>query len=291
MLYHMLPRHVQRSWPIVSVTKAPRIKVCTFSYGACQPWAIASLWWGCIRLWSWLTMFCTIFLKAPPTFTCSVLSSIQIAKYPDWSWMWLPSFCQADIINLGIPRYHFLMHEPEQQTQNLDLHLNIGFPCLRRALHCREEWCQFRFAGEDQLLCKQDRCVTVSQWRISCEKITMYHTGLLQEDLPETIHHFILHFVFVLVKSMLLFSPLTLGSGICIHLDYKIVVVKHEHIFEGAATTASNIVLDRDVFLSLRPIPENQNNGSTFNLLLAFSFLNFDPIRPLTSWKSLYVYT
>ena len=107
----------------------------------------------------------------------------------------------------------------------------------------------------------------------------MYHTGLLQEDLPETIHHFILHFVFVLVKSMLLFSPLTLGSGICIHLDYKIVVVKHEHIFEGAATTASNIVLDRDVFLSLRPIPENQNNGSTFNLLLAFSFLNFDPIR------------
>ena len=105
----------------------------------------------------------------------------------------------------------------------------------------------------------------------------MSHTGLLQEDLPETIHHFILHFVFVLVKSMLLFSPLTLGSGISIHLDYKIVVVKHEHIFEGAATTASNMVSDRDVFLPLRRIPEDQNNGSISNLLYVLLFSSFDP--------------
>ena len=208
---------------------------------------------------------------------CRVSQSIQIAKYPDWSWMRLPCFCQADIINLGIPRYHIMMHEPEQKTQNLDLHLNIWFPCLRRALHCHEKWCQFRFAGEDQLLCKQDRCVTFYHCIIFFKTITISRTGFLQEDLPETVHHFFLHDMFVPIKSLLLCSPLILGFLICHHLNYKIVVVKHKHIFGGAATTASNIVSDSDVFLLLRRIPEDQNNGSISNLLYVLLFSGFDP--------------
>ena len=39
------------------------------------------------------------------------------------------------------------------------------------------------------------------------------------------------------------------------------------------------MVSDRDVFLPLRRIPEDQNNGSISNLLYVLLFSSFDPIR------------